>query len=141
MEKCDFPERGEDWALRWGGGDRVPPGLLLTPHLGFGSGCGPGSGSGPFFALEPSLPSKVSSGSRKSRKAIGRCLGFLPCVCVSCSVVTLCDPVDCSPPGSSVHRILQARILGWVAIPFSRGPSRPKDGTQVSCIAGRFFTV
>ena len=38
--------------------------------------------------------------------------------------LTLCDPVDCSPPGSSVHRILQARILEWVAIPFSRGSSR-----------------
>ena len=42
-----------------------------------------------------------------------------------CSVPTLCDPVDCSPPGSSVHGILQARIVEWVAIPFSRGSSRP----------------
>ena len=48
--------------------------------------------------------------------------------------------MDYSPPGSSVHRILQARILEWVAIPFSRGSSWPKDWTQVSCIAGRFFT-
>ena len=53
----------------------------------------------------------------------------------------LCDPMDCSPPGSSVHRILQARTLEWVAIPFSRGSSRPRDWTWVSCIAGRFFTV
>ena len=45
---------------------------------------------------------------------------------------TLCDPVDYSPPGSSVHGILQARILEWVAIPFSRGSSRPRDGTWVS---------
>ena len=44
-------------------------------------------------------------------------------------------------PGSSVHGILQARILEWVAIPFSRGFSWPRDWTQVSCIAGRFFTV
>ena len=51
-----------------------------------------------------------------------------------------CDPMDCSPPGSSVHGILQARILEWVAIPFSRGSSKPRDRTQVSCIAGRFFT-
>ena len=56
------------------------------------------------------------------------------------SYPTLCHPVDSSPPGSSVHRILQARILEWVAIPFSRGPSWPRDGTQVSCIAGGFFT-
>ena len=54
---------------------------------------------------------------------------------------TLCDPVDCSPPGSSVHGILQARILEWVAIPFSRGSSWPRDRTQVSCIAGRPFNL
>ena len=45
-----------------------------------------------------------------------------------------CDPVDCSPPDSSVHEILQARILEWVATSFSRGSSRPRDWTQVSCI-------
>ena len=47
----------------------------------------------------------------------------------------------CSPPGSSVHGILQARMLEWVAIPFSRESSRPRDLTWVSHIAGRFFTV
>jgi len=46
--------------------------------------------------------------------------------------------MDNSPPGSSVHRVLQARILEWVAIPFSRGSSQPRDQTQVSYIAGRF---
>ena len=51
-----------------------------------------------------------------------------------------CDPMDCSLPGSSIHRILQARILEWVAISFSRGSSQPRTRTQVSCIAGRFFT-
>ena len=55
---------------------------------------------------------------------------------------TLCDTMDCSPPGSSVCGILQARILGWITIPFSRGSSQPRDRTQVSCIfAGRFFTI
>ena len=48
--------------------------------------------------------------------------------------------MDSGLPGSSVHRILQARILEWVAIPFSRGSSWPRDETQVSCIAGGFFT-
>ena len=48
---------------------------------------------------------------------------------------TLCDPKD-----YTVHRILQARILEWVAFPFSRGSSQPRNRTQVSCIAGRFFT-
>ena len=55
--------------------------------------------------------------------------------------LTLCHPMDCSPPGSSVHGILQARILEWVAIPFSRASSWPKDWTWVFCIAGKFFTV
>ena len=52
---------------------------------------------------------------------------------------TLCDPMDCSLPGSSVHGILQAWITEWVALPFSRGSSWPRDRTQVSHIAGRFF--
>ena len=55
--------------------------------------------------------------------------------------LTLGDPKDCSPPGSSVHGILQARILEWVAIAFSRGSSWPRDRSQVSHIAGRFFTM
>ena len=60
-------------------------------------------------------------------------------VLVAGSCLTLCNPVDCSPPGSSVHEILQARIMEWVAIPFSRRSSRPRNRTQVSCTAGRFF--
>ena len=54
---------------------------------------------------------------------------------------TFCDPMDRSPPGSSVHGILQARILEWAAMPFSGGSSPPRDWTQVSRIAGRFFTI
>ena len=55
---------------------------------------------------------------------------------------TLGNPMDCSPPGSSVHGILWARILQWVAIPFSRGSSWSRDWTHVSsCIAGMFFTT
>ena len=57
------------------------------------------------------------------------------------SRVRLCDPVDRSPPGSSVRGILQARILQWVAISFSRGSSRPRDGTQVFHIGGRRFNL
>ena len=49
--------------------------------------------------------------------------------------------MDCSPPGSSAHGILQARMLEWFAIPFSRGCSRPRDGTRVRCISGRFLTI
>ena len=63
------------------------------------------------------------------------------CVWVAQSCLTLCDPRDYSPPGSSVHEILQARILEWVAISFSRESSQPRGLTRVSHIAGRFFTV
>ena len=91
------------------------------------------------------------------------------CMLVAQSCLTLCDHMDCNPPGSSVHGILQARILvkvkvaqsfltlcdpmdyivhgilqarilEWVALPFSTGSSQPRDRTQVSCIAGEFFT-
>ena len=60
---------------------------------------------------------------------------------VAQSCPTLCDPVDCSPPGSSVHGVLQARILEWVAISFSRGSSEPRNWTHVSLIAGRRFNL
>ena len=62
-------------------------------------------------------------------------------VLVAQSCQTLCYPMDCSPPGSSVRGILQARILEWVAIPFSRASPRPGDWTQVSWIAGGFFPI
>ena len=55
------------------------------------------------------------------------------------SCLTLCDPMDWSPPDSSVHGISQARILERVAIPFSRRSSQPRDGTCVSCTVGRFL--
>ena len=63
------------------------------------------------------------------------------CVCCYFSRVwsTLCDPVDCNPPGSPVHGIFPARILEWVAISFSRGSSWPRDRTWVSHIASRLF--
>ena len=56
---------------------------------------------------------------------------------------TLCDPMDCSPPGSSVHGILQARTVEWVAISYSRGSSRLRDRTHVTCIfcTGRWFFI
>ena len=63
------------------------------------------------------------------------------CMLVAQLCSTLCDPMDYSSPGSSVHGILQARILEWVAMPFSRGSIQPRDGTQVSHIAGRFFII
>ena len=53
----------------------------------------------------------------------------------------LCNPIDCSPPGSSVHGILQARILEWVAISFCSWSSQSRNRTQVSSLAGRFYTL
>ena len=63
-----------------------------------------------------------------------KCLISLFCYLVTKLCLTLCNSLECSPPGSSVHGILQARILEWVAISFSRGSSGPKNWTRVSCI-------
>ena len=60
---------------------------------------------------------------------------------VAQSCLTLCNPMDCSPLGSSIHGIFQATILEWVVIFFSSRSSQPRDRTQVSCIAGRLFTL
>ena len=63
---------------------------------------------------------------------------------VAQSYLTLCDPMDCSLPSFSVHGILQARVLEWIVIPFSRGSSWPKDwncNSCASCTTGRFFTA
>ena len=69
------------------------------------------------------------------------CVYVYMCVLVFQSCLTLCFSMDCSPPGSSVYRILQARILECVAMPCSRGSSRPRDQTGVSCLSGGSFTV
>ena len=68
------------------------------------------------------------------------CFGCFCCL-VTQSCPTLCDPMDCSPPGSSVHGILQARILGWVAISFSREFYWPRDWTTSPALEGGFFTT
>ena len=76
------------------------------------------------------------------RKRSVQCVCMLAQLLQSC--MTLCDPMDCNLPGSSVHRILQARILQCVAMPSTRGFSQPRDRTCISCIsgiAGRFFTA
>ena len=60
---------------------------------------------------------------------------------VTQSCPTLCDPMDCSLSGSSIHGIFQARVLEWIVISFSRGSSQSRNRTWVSCIAGRCFTI
>ena len=68
-------------------------------------------------------------------------LSSVCCCLVAKSCLTRWDPVDGSLPGSSVHGISQARILGWVAISFSKGSSPPRGRTRVSCIGSGFFTA
>ena len=90
----------------------------------------------------------VSTGSENSIQVIKKDLAkslFQKALKVKVLVAQAClavwDSINCSLPGSSVHGILQARILKWVAILFFRASSQLRDQTQVSCIAGRFFTV
>ena len=64
----------------------------------------------------------------------------LRCSSVAKSCLILCDPMDCGPPGSTVYGILQERILEWVDISISRLSFRPRDRTDISCVAGGFFT-
>ena len=91
------------------------------------------------------LGSKITADGCCSHE-IKRCLllgrkAITNLVLVTQSRLTLCDPMDCSPPGSSVHGILQARILEQVAISFSRGSSQARDGTRFSCTAGWLYPL
>ena len=74
-----------------------------------------------------------------SKEAKDVCVCVCVCVLVTQLCPTLCDSMNYRQPGSSVHRILQARILEWIAIPSFRGSSQLRDGSTVPCIAGRFF--
>ena len=91
--------------------------------------CNPMKCSMPGPPVHHQLPEFICSNMDESESEVAQ------------SCPTLFDPMDCSPPDSSIHGILQARVLEWVAISFSRGSSRPRDQTQVSCIAGRRFNL
>ena len=77
-------------------------------------------------------PQRTESMIRRGRKKESEFVQSCP---------TLCGPMDCSLPGSSLHGVLQARVLEWVAISFSRGSSQPRDRTWASCIPGRHFNL
>ena len=79
----------------------------------------------------PAHPSQIHKGNNRIQKSVRPTVLCL----VAQSCLTLCDPMDCSPPGSSVHGIIQARILEWVAVSSSRGPPQPRDQTHVSCVS------
>ena len=119
------------------------PGNLLDP------GIEPGSPAFQADALTSEPPGKPRQNKAPRKDAHvqipGACERHVTWLCCACLVAqscpTLCDPMDCSPPGSSVPGILQARTLEWVAMPSSRGSSQPRDRSQVSHNPGRFFTV
>ena len=81
------------------------------------------------------------SGGSWHRRVAGNLTQKQGCCFVAKSCPSFCDPMDYSPPGSSLHGISQARILEWVAISFCRGSSRPRDQTHVSCISRWIFTT
>ena len=91
--------------------------------------------------IRPSRLLTPAFDSHGSHPEAGKMSSAWWCGSVAKSCPTLFNPVNCSLPGSSVHWILQARILGWVAVSFSRGSSPPRDRTCDSCIAGGFFTM
>ena len=113
----DFPRQEH-----WNGLPSPPPGDLPDPGTEPVTPASPAL-TGRFFTAEP--PGSPQLGLSKAAQ----------------SCPTLCDPTDCSPPGSSVRGIFQARVLEWVAISFSRGSSQSRDQTQVSSIADGCFTV
>ena len=106
----------------------LPPGPLPKPGI---------KPSSPALQVVDSLLSEPPGKPKNTR--MGN-LSLLQEVKVAHSCPTLCDPMDCSLSGSSVHGILQARIPKWVAISFSREYSQIRNQTGVSCIAGGFFT-
>ena len=99
-------------------------------------------GSGSNGEEGPKGPGLPQEHPARDLGLVSASLSHYYCCCLAAkSCLTLCDPMDCSPPGCSVHVTSQARILEWVAISFSRGSSRPRDQTQVNCLAGEFFST
>ena len=137
--------------------------MRVYNRLGLVSGCrGPpqaGDQQGDFYRLSKEEPGgrhpAQADGATHDRKELmcwdnpkarAAMVYFFYLTCESESGVaqlcpTLCDPMDCSLPGSSAHGIFQAIVLEWIAISFSRGSSRPRDQTQVSHIVDRRFTI
>ena len=93
-----------------------------------------------FFCYSVSILWLKTKACQRCTEIHKKIFSFKVEVLVAQSCLILCNPIDCSPPSPSVHGILQARILKWVAMPFSRVSSPPMDQTQISFIAGRFFT-
>ena len=124
--RCNGLEREEGPSFQVPGagvGDQLA-GCSLLPHLR--------SSRGSF--ISPSIPSCPALSVFQPSLYVYVCV----CVCVcmrALSHVQLCDPMDCSPPGSLVNGIFQARILEWVAVSFSRGSTQPRDRTCISYVS------
>ena len=126
------------------------PSLILPFHQSYECWGNPGLCSGPFlFSSQVVSPRQVAliPAACWCHPYFQHWSSDIPriqphvCMLVAQLGLTLCDPMDCSPPGFSIHGISQARTLEWVAIFFFRESSQPRDQNQVSCIAGRFFTT
>ena len=96
-----------------------------------------------FFPIYTKIQGKVTSETHTCKPKVQVTVYKSDYCCYCCYLITksyptVCDPMDCSPPGSSVHWISQARMLEWVAISFSRGSSQPRDQICVSCIGSHW---
>ena len=143
---CQVTSAVSDSATPWTVAHQVPLSMGFSRQEYWSGLLFPSPGDLPDPGIEPRSPTQVSHivgrhftiwatreilrhEDKKSKSQVAQ------------SCLTLCNPMDCSLPGSSVRGIFQARILEWVAISFSRRSSQPRDRTQVSCISGAFFTI
>ena len=117
-----------DFVAQWTVARQAPLSMGLSRQAYWSGLPFPSPGDLPDPGMEPGSPA-LQADSLPSEPR-----GKPLCVLAAQACPTLCDPMDCGPPGSSVPGILQARILEWVAIASSRGSSCPRDGTHVSCI-------
>ena len=143
------PTMRETWVWSLGWEDPLEKGMAT--HSIFWPGESHGVYS-PWGCKESDMTERLSQTQKENMGSLelenSLCYSGGPCwlsvlyvkVLVAHLCLTLCDPMNCSPPGSSVHGFSQARILEWVAIPFSRGSSWHRDWTWLSCIAGGCFT-
>ena len=114
------------------GGWDIPGGIVvkMLPSNPRGAGSIPGRGAQILYACWPKNNIYIYIVKNQQYCNKSNC-----CCLVSKSSLTLCDPMDCSLPGFSVHGIFRARILEWVAISCCKGSSQPRDRTQVFCIS------
>ena len=128
----------------WRGLPLPTPGALPDPGMEPSSPVFPALAGG-FFTTEPAgqperfPPQSLTADSEKPEGYRRDKASVWVLAAQFCPAVR--DPMDCSPPGSSVRGFLQAGLVVWVPVSFSRGSSRPRDGARASCTAGRFFTI